>query len=76
MQLFHGYIKDDRFHLHEHEINHCVRVLRKQVGDTIHFITGNGPLYQGHIQFASKQMVSGNFELIEERFGNFNYDLT
>ena len=76
MQLFHGYIKDDRFHLQDHEINHCVRVLRKQVGDTIHFITGNGPLYKGHIEFASKHLVSGNFELIEERFGHFNYDLT
>ena len=76
MQLFHGYIQDDRFHLHEHEINHCVRVLRKEVGDAIHFITGSGPLYKGQIEVASKQMVTGNFELIEAHFGSFNYDLT
>lgn len=76
MQLFHGYIKDDRFYLHEHEINHCVRVLRKHAGDTIHFITGSGPLYKGHIEVATKQLVSGNFELVEERFGCFDYNLT
>ena len=76
MQLFHGYIKEDKFHLHEHEINHCVRVLRKHAGDTIHFITGSGPLYKGHIEVATKQLVSGNFELIEERFGCFDYNLT
>ena len=53
MQLFYGHIIEDRFQLHESEVNHCVRVLRKNAGDTIHFITGDGSLYTGTIEIAS-----------------------
>ena len=76
MQLFYGHITAERFHLHESEINHCVRVLRKNAGDTIHFITGDGNLYFGTIEVASKRVVEGSFTVKEERWGNVPYDLT
>ena len=63
MQLFYGHINQDRFSLHESEINHCIRVLRKGTGDTIHFITGNGNLYVGVIDVASKRVVEGSYTL-------------
>ena len=61
MQLFYGQINQDRFKLHESEINHCVRVLRKNAGDTIHFITGDGNLYSGTIEIASKREIEGSY---------------
>lgn len=76
MQLFYGHITAERFHLHESEINHCVRVLRKNAGDTIHFITGDGNLYFGTIEVASKRVVEGSFTVKEECWGNVPYDLT
>ena len=75
MQLFYGHINQDRFSLHESEINHCIRVLRKGTGDTIHFITGNGNLYVGVIDVASKRVVEGSYTLKEEHWGNVPYNL-
>ena len=76
MQLFYGHIIEDRFQLHESEVNHCVRVLRKNAGDTIHFITGDGNLYSGTIEIASKREVAGTYQLKEKHWGNVPYDLT
>ena len=76
MQLFYGHINHERFKLHESEINHCVRVLRKNAGDTIHFITGDGNLYSGTIEVASKREVEGSYKLEEKRWGDVPYDLT
>ena len=76
MQLFYGHINQDRFSLHESEINHCIRVLRKGAGDTIYFITGNGNLYAGEIEVASKRVVEGSYTLKEEHWGNVPYNLT
>ena len=76
MQLFYGHIIEERFQLHESEINHCVRVLRKNVGEIIHFITGDGNLYSGTIEIASKREVKGTYQLKEKRWGNVPYDLT
>jgi len=76
MQLFYGHIIDDRFQLHESEINHCVRVLRKNAGETIHFITGDGNLYSGTIENASKREVAGTYQLKEKHWGSVPYDLT
>ncbi|MDB0012836.1 16S rRNA (uracil(1498)-N(3))-methyltransferase [Schleiferiaceae bacterium] len=76
MQLFYGHIIEDRFQLHESEINHCVRVLRKNAGETIHFITGDGNLYSGTIENASKREVAGTYQLKEKHWGSVPYDLT
>ena len=76
MQLFYGQINQDRFKLHESEINHCVRVLRKNAGDTIHFITGDGNLYSGTIEIASKREIEGSYTLKEKQWGDVPYDLT
>jgi 16S rRNA (uracil1498-N3)-methyltransferase len=76
MQLFYGHIIEERFQLHESEINHCVRVLRKNVGEIIHFITGDGNLYSGTIEIASKREVKGTYQLKEKRWGSVPYDLT
>ncbi len=76
MQLFYGHIIEERFQLHESEINHCVRVLRKNVGEVINFITGDGNLYSGTIEIASKREVKGTYQLKEKRWGNVPYDLT
>lgn len=76
MQLFYGHIAAEYFYLHESEINHCVRVLRKNAGDTIHFITGDGNLYSGIIEVASKREVKGLFTVTESSWGNVPYELT
>ncbi|MCH1401516.1 MAG: 16S rRNA (uracil(1498)-N(3))-methyltransferase [Schleiferiaceae bacterium] len=76
MQLFYGHINGIEFHLDAGEIQHCVKVLRKSVGDHIHFITGNGALYEGEISFMSKSKVYGSFTEVEREFGKVPYDLT
>ena len=76
MQLFYGHIEGTEFHLDAGEIQHCVKVLRKSVGDHIHFITGDGALYEGEISFVSKSKVYGSFTEVEHEFGKVPYDLT
>jgi len=76
MQLFYGHIEDKGFHLDAGEVQHCVKVLRKSVGDHIHFITGDGALYDGEISFISKSKVYGSFTEVEHEFGKVSYDLT
>ena len=58
MQLFLGHINGNEFQLDAAEVQHCVKVLRKTVGDQIHFITGDGSLYKGLISFTSKSKVT------------------
>ncbi|MGK0388649.1 MAG: 16S rRNA (uracil1498-N3)-methyltransferase [Maribacter sp.] len=56
MQLFYTQnIQGDTAILGEEEARHCVRVLRKKTGDTIHFIDGKGGLYTGRITDLSKK---------------------
>ena len=76
MQLFYGHIEGTEFHLDAGEVQHCVKVLRKSVGDHIHFITGDGALYEGEISFISKSKVYGRFTEVEHEFGKIPYDLT
>jgi len=76
MQLFYGHIEGTEFHLDAGEVQHCVKVLRKSVGDQIHFITGDGALYLGEISFISKSKVYGRFTELEHEFGRIPYDLT
>ena len=76
MQLFYGHIEGTVFHLDAGEVQHCVKVLRKSVGDVIHFITGDGALYEGLISFISKSKVYGSFTEVQHEFGKVPYDLT
>jgi len=76
LQLFYGHIEAERFYLHESEINHCTRVLRKGEGDTIHFITGDGNLYRGAIETVNKRSVEGSYTVEQEQWGQVPYELT
>ena len=76
MQLFLAQISGNQFHLAPTEINHCIKVLRKSIGDTINFITGDGALYEGTIEIASKKLVAGTFSISSPEFGKVPYDLT
>jgi len=76
MQLFYGHIEGATFQLQESDAVHCSKVLRKQIGDTIHFITGDGSLYRGTISLVTKKSVEGSFALAEENFGEIPYELT
>lgn len=76
MQLFYAHITLDAFVLDEGEVMHCTKVLRKSLGDQIHFITGDGNLYEGIIDAASKREVRGTWRLIHENWGKLDYDLT
>ena len=76
MQLFLGQIKGLEFYLDKAEVQHCVKVLRKTVGDSIHFICGDGNLYLGNISFASKSNVYGSFTKVKSNFGSVPYELT
>ena len=48
-------IKNNLAQLSEDEAKHCVRTLRKQVGDTLFLIDGIGGFYEGRIIEASKK---------------------
>lgn len=41
--------------LEEPEARHCFQVLRKQVGDVLHFVDGNGTLFEGQIDEIGKK---------------------
>ncbi len=59
MQLFYGHIEGTVFHLDAGEVQHCVKVPSKVCRRYIHFITGDGALYEGQISFVSKSKVYG-----------------
>ena len=76
MQLFYAHISHEAFVLDEGDVMHCTKVLRKSSGDHIHFITGDGNLYEGIIDAVSKREVRGTWRLLQENWGRLNYDLT
>ncbi len=56
MQLFYTYeVKDGLAFLKEEEARHCVQVLRKNVGDRLYLIDGNGGLYEAELIEAHKK---------------------
>lgn len=56
MQLFYtNNIQENHAYLGEDEARHCIQVLRKQVGDTLHFVDGLGTQYEGEIVEAGKK---------------------
>lgn len=68
MQLFYAPdISSKEYTLSEEESKHCVRVLRKRVGDTIHIIDGRGSLYSCLlINDAPKRCIVEVVNVIEE----------
>ncbi len=56
MQLFYtNNIQGNYAYLAEDEARHCIQVLRKQVGDILHFVDGVGGRYEGEIVEAGKK---------------------
>ncbi len=74
MQLFYcSTLSDDNYYLNPVESNHCVKVLRKQEGDTIHLIDGIGSFYEAKISIASSKKVG--FKILKswkEKKRNYN----
>jgi 16S rRNA (uracil1498-N3)-methyltransferase len=65
MQVFyHSAISAGENHLDAEESRHCVKVLRKQAGDTIHLTDGQGSFYTGRILKADPRQCT--FEIIEQ----------
>ena len=48
-------IQGDLAYLPEEEARHCVQVLRRKLGDTLHFVDGKGGFYEGEIIEAGKK---------------------
>ena len=56
MQLFYtNNIQGDYAYLDENEARHCIQVLRKQIGDILHFVDGEGTQYEGEIVEAGRK---------------------
>ncbi len=58
-------IKDDIAELPQVEAMHCVKTLRKKVGDTIHFVDGKGGLYSGKIIGTGKKTCTIGIETVD-----------
>ena len=59
--------------LGEEESRHCVKVLRKTVGDEIHVIDGNGNLYTAQIVSVGKRDCVCEIVSTTEHFGSHDY---
>lgn len=65
MQLFYcPELTEGVLHLNNEESKHCVKVLRKREGDSIHLIDGVGTFYEAKITLASQKKVL--FTLIKQ----------
>lgn len=78
MQLF--YTPDIEPHhaaflLNEEESKHAVRVLRLQVGDTLHLVDGKGGLYETEILDAHPKRTSLKILKVQTEFGMLPYRL-
>ena len=59
MQLFYcPEVFEGSSHLSSEESKHCIKVLRKQEGDTIHLIDGRGNFYEVKITLASQKKTA------------------
>ncbi len=59
MQLFYcPNIIDNHAQLDEQEARHCLKVLRKKVGDMVHVIDGKGKLFEGEMLELSKKSAT------------------
>lgn len=60
--FFANAVKDGTAWFDEEESKHCLQVLRKQAGDTIHFVDGNGFTYTGTISNAGKKHLTASVQ--------------
>lgn len=58
-------IKDNIAELPQEEAMHCVKTLRKKVGDTIHFVDGKGSLYTGEIIGTGKKSCTIGIKTVD-----------
>ncbi|MDR2283550.1 MAG: 16S rRNA (uracil(1498)-N(3))-methyltransferase [Sphingobacterium sp.] len=63
------------FLLNEEESKHAIRVLRLQVGDTIHLVDGRGGLYETEILDAHPKRTSLKILKVQTEFGLLPYRL-
>ena len=68
-------ITSDLYTLNEEESKHCSKVLRLNLGDTIHLIDGKGGLYEAEISGISKKNVQLKVISKQLAFGKRNHHL-
>lgn len=61
-------IKDGIATLPPEEARHCLQALRKQAGDTIHFVDGKGGFYEGEILEASRKKCTLNIKNEQQNY--------
>lgn len=67
-------INEDIASFDENEARHCLKVLRKNVGDPIYFTDGQGHRYEGTILSASKKSFEAKIESKKEDPNIFKHD--
>ncbi|MGB1217461.1 MAG: 16S rRNA (uracil(1498)-N(3))-methyltransferase [Saprospiraceae bacterium] len=76
MQLFYTQnIQGNIAILGEEETRHCTKVLRKKNGDSIHFIDGEGGMYEGIIEDLGKKDCRINITEKKENFGKRDFKI-
>ncbi|MDR3328932.1 MAG: 16S rRNA (uracil(1498)-N(3))-methyltransferase [Prevotellaceae bacterium] len=65
----------ETYTLCEEESKHCVRVLRLNVGDTVHLIDGHGGLYTAQISSAHDKRCTVHVAHAQQEFGKRSYHL-
>lgn len=68
-------ITSDLYTLNEEESKHCSKVLRLNLGDSIHLIDGKGGLYEAEISGVSKKNVQLKVISKQLEFGKRNHHL-
>src|SRR3546814_13563919 len=61
--------------LGEEESRHCVKVLRLEVGDTVHLADGKGGLFAARIKEADQRRCSVKVKSVQQDFGTRSYVL-
>jgi 16S rRNA (uracil1498-N3)-methyltransferase len=70
MQLFYTPdIDSDEYTLSKDESRHCVQVLRKKLGDTIHLIDGKGGFYKASLIIDNPKSCTLKIESVNRNFG-------
>ena len=76
MQLFYcPEINNSPYTLPEEESKHCIKVLRKNIGDKINIINGNGSLYECSIIELTKKSCTVEIISQKDNFGKNPYNL-
>lgn len=73
--FFTNNIKNGIAELPQEEAMHCLKTLRKKVGDDIQFVDGQGSWYKGKIIGIGKKSVSIGIESVTEKYNQRNHHL-